>query len=1079
MLKKIIITLYFLNVCFITSLLAQGVPTTRLSVKVNNPKENRIAFLRQVNFLDEVEEKNNFYFTNGNSFSQSWIAPDPFVVAILYNDRKFNVFLEPGDNLQITFEGDNFPLSMSFQGKGAEHNAFLRRFEENNQLVNERVVTNKLNELNFIEFKEWINNTLQKKLTFIKEYDAVLYKNFSPFFKNYLQGETYYWRAGQLLRYRSESEGLVSYGSSNEIDNYHFDFLNQIIVNNDMMLMSENYRKFLFFYHKYRLDNPASPYGLPASQVWIKVKEEIDFYESTYTGASAVGKFSPNEQLLVVDKLTYGGQYTMAVAYRLKVRSMDGREGWIKTFGIELIPEAIFNRNTVAVEDYTQKQSKIAELLKVNWSSVEVHTEPYETGVTATCFLGDELIYLNQKTDQAYPYKIDSFSTVSDIFYKVRTKGGNVGWVIKQAVTLFEKEYEQVTNKSRITTNSSTPMNNLDFFFTGKILSYMLGKDIKNKLRTTQNDAVKPTMDVFMSITRDVRLRNEMSSIYANAYSQQREATKMVNESITNTRTVQINIPPIRFRFDEKSSIPSAKPVENNTTTTIISATANGKTLNVSPTMSDIANVPNVTTNTTASSNIATKPNVEEKNNTLINNLLSEKKINNFGLVRSNLRGNMTATGYFSPKFYALSDYISGQEKLYNIALDDNSNFKNSLLLYEPLVGEMVCGSDSTAIWLAPGDSLNISTNGYGANRTMSCTGKNASPILFLNALRQYSKTIEVNLRSKIKTEENPDAFLAFLDNSLQAKYSFLRQYPQSGTFSKDFLDYIKAEIDYWYAFNVLNYPIEHPLLNAVKHSMPKQFSVNDNYYNALNKIAIQNDAVLSSRYYRFFLDEYIKYLSRTPKHRGRFQSAIAEEIFNGKTGNYLKAKFLVQKINNNVSEGVLQEAYAFINASVYPLHAEAVKNAVNKNLPNKRGIKAPDFRLTNAKGEVIALSDCIGKVVHIDFWATWCGPCINNMKRTEQMREQFSEENVLFLYVNTEKDRQKWLDFVEERRMDKNRHLWDSSENPYTVEAVDAYKVAHLPTTILINKRGEIEVDSSTRLNDAAVLTEIRRLVK
>jgi len=68
-------------------------------------------------------------------------------------------------------------------------------------------------------------------------------------------------------------------------------------------------------------------------------------------------------------------------------------------------------------------------------------------------------------------------------------------------------------------------------------------------------------------------------------------------------------------------------------------------------------------------------------------------------------------------------------------------------------------------------------------------------------------------------------------------------------------------------------------------------------------------------------------------------------------------------------------------------------------------GDVAPDFTLQDTKGKTVTLSELRGKVVMVNFWATWCPPCIEEMPSMERLNKFMAEENFVMLAINTEKD--------------------------------------------------------------------------
>ena len=65
----------------------------------------------------------------------------------------------------------------------------------------------------------------------------------------------------------------------------------------------------------------------------------------------------------------------------------------------------------------------------------------------------------------------------------------------------------------------------------------------------------------------------------------------------------------------------------------------------------------------------------------------------------------------------------------------------------------------------------------------------------------------------------------------------------------------------------------------------------------------------------------------------------------------------------------------------------------------------APDFQLEDTKGNKISLSDLRGKVVMVNFWATWCPPCIEEMPSMERLHEVMGGDDFVMLAINTEQN--------------------------------------------------------------------------
>lgn len=117
----------------------------------------------------------------------------------------------------------------------------------------------------------------------------------------------------------------------------------------------------------------------------------------------------------------------------------------------------------------------------------------------------------------------------------------------------------------------------------------------------------------------------------------------------------------------------------------------------------------------------------------------------------------------------------------------------------------------------------------------------------------------------------------------------------------------------------------------------------------------------------------------------------------------------------------------------------------------------APQFTLTDLEGKKVSLSDYQGKVVVVDFWATWCGPCKASFPAMQKAVNKFKDnKDIVFLFVNTwqtELDKKKNAeDFIKENKY--TFHVLLDTEN----KVVADFKVGGIPTKFVIDKAGNIK---------------------
>ena len=180
------------------------------------------------------------------------------------------------------------------------------------------------------------------------------------------------------------------------------------------------------------------------------------------------------------------------------------------------------------------------------------------------------------------------------------------------------------------------------------------------------------------------------------------------------------------------------------------------------------------------------------------------------------------------------------------------------------------------------------------------------------------------------------------------------------------------------------------------------------------------------------FAEECLKEGKKTPK---------IEEVF--------KKSWLAVKGSD---EG-LEDFFTKLNAE----GIQKLKDELAKKLLDK---PAPDFTLEDLEGNTVSLSDLKGKTIILDFWATWCGPCIRSFPGMQKAVDKFKDDDsVKFLFINTwergEGVKEKVAKFIKEKEV--TFQVLMDSEN----KVVEAYGVEGIPTKFVVDKEGKIRFKS------------------
>ena len=116
-----------------------------------------------------------------------------------------------------------------------------------------------------------------------------------------------------------------------------------------------------------------------------------------------------------------------------------------------------------------------------------------------------------------------------------------------------------------------------------------------------------------------------------------------------------------------------------------------------------------------------------------------------------------------------------------------------------------------------------------------------------------------------------------------------------------------------------------------------------------------------------------------------------------------------------------------------------------------EEGDPAPDFSLSSiyADQPAIALADMQGKTVYVDFWASWCGPCRQEMPLMDDLYAQYKDLGFTILAVNVDENRDEALRFLD--KVPVNYPILYDPESSVS----ELYEVQAMPTTVMIDRNG------------------------
>lgn len=118
-------------------------------------------------------------------------------------------------------------------------------------------------------------------------------------------------------------------------------------------------------------------------------------------------------------------------------------------------------------------------------------------------------------------------------------------------------------------------------------------------------------------------------------------------------------------------------------------------------------------------------------------------------------------------------------------------------------------------------------------------------------------------------------------------------------------------------------------------------------------------------------------------------------------------------------------------------------------------GMEAPEIEMKDPSGNLRKLSDLRGKIVMIDFWASWCGPCRRENPNVVKLYHKYHDQGFEIYSVSLDKNKEAWLKAIQDDGLVWPNHVSDL--NGWTSSGGKTYGIMSVPSTVLIDKDGKI----------------------
>jgi len=395
-----------------------------------------------------------------------------------------------------------------------------------------------------------------------------------------------------------------------------------------------------------------------------------------------------------------------------------------------------------------------------------------------------------------------------------------------------------------------------------------------------------------------------------------------------------------------------------------------------------------------------------------------------------------------------------------------------------PLVGKIIA---------SPGDSIHIEIDfkdigniHFSGDRQKSNTDLN----YYLN--RNYGYFSFNNRKNKSMDLRSYKSFCDSVKTTTeQNRQEFIREINPTS----EIIQWTRDYIDINYQRSLIMFPFMYAYKKRINY---QDLNIPGGYYSFIDSIE-QNfsDSMINTNIYEL-LDAYTAlFAQKMPKDttisRKQYYPKLLKELIAKHEQGYLKQMLIGNLFYKQLNQNNL-EFYADNKILLEKNISETAISIPLNNYYNKlvEQLKNPEInsnatlsRLNGSAGK--SLIDSIwaknqGKVIYIDFWATWCGPCKAEMPNSKKLKQKLAQKNVEFVYLCIDSEEEQWRLTLSQLQLDGQHFLCNKEQS---ISIRQAFDIHGIPYYMLVNKNGHIvEAGNHLRPMHSETIEKIEKLL-
>ncbi len=400
--------------------------------------------------------------------------------------------------------------------------------------------------------------------------------------------------------------------------------------------------------------------------------------------------------------------------------------------------------------------------------------------------------------------------------------------------------------------------------------------------------------------------------------------------------------------------------------------------------------------------------------------------------------------------------------------VDTNGFFSDTIYDFVDGYYNLVIGKESTKVFIKDGFDLHFDIDVNEFDESIKYKGIGANENNYL--AQEFLNTEGVRYYDYFKFSK--DTFVQKIDSFGVIKQNFLANYIASiPELDIDFIKFEKAKNQYFVPLQKENYVSYHKYYNRLK-----EFSVPKEFYAYRKELPLENLDLFDIENYFGYVNAYTDNQiaeNDTMEYAFAALRVINREIHD----NVLKKKFIFKSAKQNmIYVKKLDEYWALISYMVTDKRDLKELKKIKRSLDKiAKGKDVPPATFKDENDLAFSINDFKGKIIYIDCWAQWCGPCKKEIPFYTALEEKFADKDITFLKLSFDTDIDAWKKFIKEQKLEDNAYILDDN---WKSEFAKTLMINGIPRFILLDKELKIIDSNASRPSSDDITKQLETLL-